>query len=85
MNKSQRFVYHFSFPSTEKRSISDERYISIWKGTMIFFHKFLVSKETVVLRWWERSKQKFGFIKRVDKGEIIIVKDLESYDFLSFV
>ena len=24
--------------------------------------------ETVVLRRWERSKQKFGFIKRVDKG-----------------
>ena len=40
--------------------------------------KFLVSKETVVLRRWERSKQKFGFIKRVDKGEITIVKDLES-------
>ena len=29
---------------------------------------FLVSKETVVLRRWERSKQKFGFIKRVDEG-----------------
>ena len=29
---------------------------------------FLVSKETVVLRRWQRSKQKFGFIKRVDKG-----------------
>ena len=28
---------------------------------------FLVSKETVVLRRWGRSKQKFGFIKRVDK------------------
>ena len=38
----------------------------------------LVSKETVVLRRWERSKQKFGFIKRVDKGEITTVKDLES-------
>ena len=32
------------------------------------FNEFLVSKETVVLRGWERSKQKFGFIKRVDKG-----------------
>jgi len=31
-------------------------------------NKFLVSKETVVLRRWERSKQKFGFIKRADKG-----------------
>ena len=30
--------------------------------------EFLVSKETVVLRQWERSKQKFGFIKQVDKG-----------------
>ena len=29
---------------------------------------FLVSKETVVLRRWERSREKFGFIKRVDKG-----------------
>ena len=43
-----------------------------------FVNKFLVSKETVVLRRWERSKQKFGFIKRVDKGEIATVKDLES-------
>ena len=41
-------------------------------------NQFLVSKETVVLRRWERSKQKFGFIKRVDKGEITTVKDLES-------
>ena len=32
------------------------------------FKGFLVSKETVVLRRWERSRQKFGFIKRVDKG-----------------
>ena len=31
-------------------------------------NEFLVSKETVVLRRWERSKQKFGFINRVDKG-----------------
>ena len=44
----------------------------------IYIHKFLVSKETVVLRRWERSKQKFGFIKQVDKGEITTVKDLES-------
>ena len=41
-------------------------------------YKFLVSKETVVLRRWERSKQKFGFIKRVDNGEITTVKDLKS-------
>ena len=43
----------------------------------MLLNKFLVSKETVVLRWWERSKQRFGFIKRVDKGEITTVKDLE--------
>ena len=43
--------------------------------------EFLVSKETVVLRRWERSKQKFGFIKRVDKGWITTVKDLESWRF----
>ena len=43
--------------------------------------KFLVSKETVVLRLWDRSKQKFGFIKRVDKGEITTVKDLEIWRF----
>jgi len=41
-------------------------------------NEFLVSKETVVLHRWERSKQKFDFIKRVDKGEITTVKDLES-------
>ena len=47
---------------------------------MINLQEFLVSKETVVLSRWERSKQKkkkkkkkrskqkFGFIKRVDKG-----------------
>ena len=36
----------------------------------ILFSGFLVSKETVVLRQWGRSKQKFGFIKRVDKFEL---------------
>ena len=42
---------------------------------------FLVSKKTVVLRRWERSKQKFGFMKRVDKGWITTVKDLGSWRF----
>ena len=32
---------------------------------------FLVSKETVVLRRWERWKQNFGFIKRVDKTKLL--------------
>ena len=34
---------------------------------VFFLRGFLVSNETVVLRRWGRSKQKFGFIKRVDK------------------
>ena len=34
-------------------------------------NEFLVSKETVVLRRWERSKQKCGFIKRVDKTKFL--------------
>jgi len=37
---------------------------------------FLVSKETVVLRQWGRSKQKFGFIKRVDGCWVATVRDL---------
>ena len=35
---------------------------------MVLCKWILVLKETVVLHRWERSKQKFGFIKRVDKG-----------------
>ena len=41
-------------------------------------NKFLVSKETVVLRRWESKTGKFCFIKRVDKGRISTVNDLES-------
>ena len=44
-----------------------------------FDNGFLVSKETVVLRRWERWKQNFGFIKRVDKGWNTTVEDLESW------
>ena len=43
-------------------------YLQARKRFIYFINEFLVSKETVVLRRWERSKQKFGFIKRVDKG-----------------
>ena len=39
--------------------------------------QILISKETVVLRQWERGTWKIGFIKRVDKGRITTVKDLE--------
>ena len=53
-----------------------DRSIGLW-----IINEFIVSKETVVLRRWGRSKQKFGFIKRVDKGWITTVKDLESSRF----
>ena len=46
--------------------------------TALSLNEFLVSKETVVLRQWEGSKQKFGFIKRVDKARITTMKELES-------
>ena len=40
--------------------------------------KFRVSRETVVLRRWERSKQNFfGFVKRVDKTK----KFLQNHQF----
>ena len=55
-----------------------EKLCNCWKRMYKLVDEFLVSKETVVLRRWERSKQKFGFIKRVDKGSITTVKDLES-------
>ena len=42
--------------------------------------KILVSKETVGLRWWEIETEIY-FIKRVDKGQIATVKDLESWRF----
>ena len=35
----------------------------------------------MVLRRWEGERRKFGFIKRVDKGRITTVKDLESRRF----
>ena len=43
-------------------------------------NKFLVSKETVVLCRWEIETE-IDFIKRVDKGRITTVKDLESWRF----
>ena len=48
------------------------------QSVKVIYIVFLVSKENVELRRWERSKQKFGFIKRVDKGRITTVKGLES-------
>ena len=45
--------------------------------------KFLVSKHTVVLCRRESETWKFVFTKRVDKGRITTVKDLESWRQLS--
>ena len=60
------------YPNTEKWVEKTRRSKIVAKQSVLFpLNEFLVSKETVVLRRWERSKQKFGFIKRVDK-------DLES-------
>ena len=46
------------------------QFLLLSNGNVFFstVDEFLVSKETVVLRPWERSKQKSGFMKRVDKG-----------------
>ena len=55
--------------------------LDLTSTTLIIEDEFLVSKETVLLRRWERSKQKFGFIKRVDKGWITTVNDLERWRF----
>lgn len=43
--------------------------------------KFLVSKETVVLRRLENETWKLGFIKKINKGRITTVNDLESLRF----
>ena len=41
-------------------------------------NQVIVSKETVVLRWWESETGKSGFIKRVDSGRVRTMNDLES-------
>ena len=43
-----------------------------------FVRKFLVSKQTAVLRRCDSKICKFAFIKRVDKVRITAVKDAES-------
>ena len=60
--------------------IRDKQYAKCQQDKICRFpNRFLVSKEIVMLRRWERRKQKFGFNKRVDKGWITTVKDLESW------
>ena len=55
---------------TKKRTVNLHDSFSEGKQTFFLSNEFLVSKETVVLRRWERSKQKFGFIKRVKSLEL---------------
>ena len=50
---------------------------SISNSRLFRIYKILVSKETVVLCRWEIETET-DFIKRVDKGRITTVKDLES-------
>ena len=47
---------------------------------VVKYSKIWVSKETVVLRRWEIETEIY-FIKRVDKGRMATVKDLESWRF----
>ena len=44
--------------------------------------EFLISKETVELRRWERSKQKFGFINSFNKTKFLYFK-MAPYSFNS--
>ena len=48
---------------------------------VLFLPEFLVSKETVVLHRWERSKQKFGFIS----GNSTFIKSFDKTKFLLFL
>ena len=62
-DKLQEAINNFP-PNT----VSSEEKLS---QVVCFMNKFLVSKETVVLRRWERSKQKFGFINSFDKTKFL--------------
>ena len=80
-------VYYVGFSWVEKnREIGQSRELTdttqIWRAVAeLTNNKFLVSKEAVVLRRWDSETWKFGFIKRVDKGRITTVNDLESWRF----
>ena len=52
--------------------------IKIQSWSHLLANKFIVSKETVGLRWWESEARKFGFMKGIDKGPISTLKELES-------
>ena len=74
-NSKQHYSSHVGYLFTRKIAMITPSFHLLSIATkfgqwldIIIINEFLVSKETVVLRRWERSKQKFGFIKRVDKG-----------------
>ena len=53
-------------------------YLLFISGTINNKMKRVVSKETVVLRWWGSSIQKFGFINGVDNVNWPPYRDSES-------
>ena len=67
---SLMFLPHFDFFCALAGTPATADKTSLKNKDLCYGHYFLflVSKETVVLRRWERLKQKFGFIIRVDKG-----------------
>ena len=68
-------------------------FLTVWNTNLEFgwlkpfnpVNKFLVSKETVLPHQWESEAWKFGFIKRVDKGQFTTLKDLKSWCFEGLV
>ena len=69
----------FVFLQESSEAAIEENAIPFFYRGTVTVNKFLVPKETVVLRQWE--SEKFGFIKRFDKGRITTDKDLESWYF----
>ena len=61
-----------ALPWIRPKSCNLKRNVIQTTAVTIRTNEFLVSKETVVLRRWERSKHKFGFIKRVDKTKLLL-------------
>ena len=68
-------------PAMNKQTVRECHSIAVAPKSCTLKNEFLVSKEAAVLRQWESETWKFGFIKRVDKGRITSVKDLESWRF----
>jgi len=56
--------------------------VKFLKSTPHIFSELKIKLDSdIILTEFTLAWQKFGFIKRVDKGEITTVKDLESWRF----